>query len=78
MGPRRNIHIDRLASAWLIKQFIYKRPRFYFVAGSGRRREAIRFGMFGAEFTHEGEDCSFETLLKRFGLIDVKGLRELG
>ena len=29
---RRNLHIDRLASAWLIKQFIDKRPRFYFVA----------------------------------------------
>ena len=28
---RRNIHIDRLASAWLIKQFIDKSPRFYFV-----------------------------------------------
>ena len=29
---RRNLHIDQLASAWLIKQFIDKRPRFYFVA----------------------------------------------
>lgn len=29
---RRNLHIDRLASAWLISQFIDKRPRFYFVA----------------------------------------------
>ena len=29
---RRNLHIDQLASAWLIKQFIDKPPRFYFVA----------------------------------------------
>ena len=33
--------------------------------------------MFGAEFTHQGEDCTFETLLKRFGLSDIQGLRHL-
>jgi hypothetical protein len=75
---RRNIHIDRLASAWLIKQFIDKRPRFYFVADGETVENAIAFDMFGAEFTHHGEDCTFETLLKRFGLDDIKGLRELG
>lgn len=74
---RRNLHIDRLASAWLIKQFIDKRPRFYFVADGETVEGAIHFDMFGAEFTHHGEDCTFETLLKRFGLSDIKGLREL-
>jgi hypothetical protein len=74
---RRNIHIDRLASAWLIKQFIDKRPRFYFVADGETVESAIPFDMFGAEFTHHGEDCTFETMLKRFGLDDVRGLREL-
>lgn len=74
---RRNIHIDRLASAWLIKQFIDKRPRFYFVAEGETVEHAIGFDMFGAEFTHHGEDCSFETMLKRFGLRDIKALREL-
>ena len=33
--------------------------------------------MFGAEFTHQGEDCTFETLLKQFGLSDLQGLRDL-
>jgi hypothetical protein len=33
--------------------------------------------MFGAEFTHHGEDCTFETMLKRFRLTKSKGLREL-
>jgi len=75
---RRNIHIDRLASAWLIKQFIDKHPRFYFVAEGETVKDAIPFDMFGAEFTHHGEDCTFETMVKRFGLSDVKGLRELG
>jgi hypothetical protein len=74
---RRNIHIDRLASAWLIKQFIDKRPRFYFVAEGDTVENAIPFDMFGAEFTHHGEDCTFETMLKRFGLTEIKGLREL-
>jgi len=74
---RRNIHIDRLASAWLIKQFIDKRPRFYFVAEGETVDNAIPFDMFGAEFSHHGEDCTFETMLNRFGLNEVKGLREL-
>src|SRR3989454_8509675 len=74
---RRNLHIDRLASAWLIKQFIDKRPRFYFVAEGETVEGAIPFDMYGAEFTHHGEDCTFETLLKQFGLSDSKGLREI-
>ena len=73
---RRNLHIDRLASAWLIKQFIDRRPRFYFVAEGETIEGAIPFDMFGAEFTHHGEDCTFETMLTRFGLND-KGLREI-
>jgi hypothetical protein len=74
---RRNLHVDRLASAWLIKQFIDKRPRFYFVAEGETIERAIPFDMFGAEFTHHGEDCTFETMLKRFGLNENKALREI-
>ena len=74
---RRNLHIDRLASAWLIRQFIDKRPRFHFVADDETVDGAIPFDMFGAEFTHHGEDCTFETMLKRFGLSDSKALREI-
>lgn len=74
---RRNLHIDRLASAWLIKQFIDKRPRFYFVAEGETVEGAIPFDMFGAELTHHGEDCTFETMLKQFGLTESKGLRQL-
>jgi hypothetical protein len=74
---RSNLHIDRLASAWLIKQFIDKRPRFYFVAEGETIEGAIPFDMFDAEFTHQGEDCTFETMLKRFGLYENDALREL-
>src|SRR5262245_5559609 len=74
---RRNIHIDRLASAWLIKEFIDKRPRFYFIAEGETVDNAIAFDMFGAEFTHHGEDCTFETMLKRFGLNADVALGEI-
>jgi hypothetical protein len=74
---RRNLHIDRLASAWLIKQFIDKRPRFYFVAEGETVEGAIPFDIFGAEFTHHGEDCTFETMLQRFGLSENEGLRQI-
>ncbi len=74
---RRNLHIDRLASAWLIKQFIDKSPRFYFVSEGEMVEGAIAFDMYGAEFTHHGEDCTFETILKRFGLAESEGLREI-
>ncbi len=74
---RRNLHIDRLASAWLIRQFIDRRPRFDFVADGETVEGGIAFDMFGAEFTHQGEDCTFETMIKRFGLSDNPGLREL-
>src|SRR6266508_2826049 len=74
---RRNLHIDRLASAWLIRQFIDKHARFYFVAEEETVEGAIAFDMYGAEFTHHGEDCTFETRLKKFGLSNNKALREL-
>ena len=74
---RQNLHIDRLASAWLIKQFIDKSPRFYFVADGETVEGAIPFDMFGADFTHHGEDCTFETMLKQFGLVGIIGLGEI-
>ncbi len=74
---RRNLHIDRLASAWLIKQFIDSKARFYFVTEGETVENGIRFDMFGAEFTHVGEDCTFETLVKRFGLANDTALCEI-
>jgi len=61
-------HIDRCASAWLIRRFIDRRPRFAFAAEGAKLRGGIPFDMAGAEFSHHGEDCTFETLVKRFGL----------
>lgn len=74
---RRNLHIDRLASVWLITRFIDQKPRFFLVAEDEQVEGGIRFDMFGAELTHMGEDCTFETMLKRFGLGGDAALRAL-
>ncbi|HVU15481.1 MAG TPA: chromate resistance protein ChrB domain-containing protein [Candidatus Didemnitutus sp.] len=60
-------HIDRVGSAWLIKTFIDPKARFVF-GTQAEHPGAIPFDMADVEFTHQGEDCTFETLLKRFGL----------
>jgi len=69
---RTGVHIDRMASAWLIRRCIDDRARFKFVPGRGYRPEPdeLRFDMFDAEFTHEGDLCTFEVLLRAFGIAD--------
>jgi len=69
---RKGVHIDRIACAWLIRRFIDRAAAFKFVPGRGYSpapRE-IRFDMFEAEFTHDGELCTFEVMLRDFGLKD--------
>jgi hypothetical protein len=64
---RRGVHVDRIASAWLIRRFIDLQARFRFVPDKGYVPEPgeIRFDMFEAEYTHEGDHCTFEVLLAR-------------
>jgi hypothetical protein len=76
---RAGVHVDRIGCAWLIRRFIDPEARFKFVRGQDYAPEAgeLRFDMFEAEFTHEGELCTFEVLLRRFGL-EEPALRQLG
>jgi len=69
---RTNVHIDRIASAWLIRRFIDPQARFKFVPAKGYSPEPgeLRFDMFDAEFTHVGDRCTFEVLVERMGLGD--------
>ncbi len=69
-------HVDRLASAWLVTRFIDPDAEFVFAAPEDFLPDAVPFDAPGADFSHHGEDCSFETLIKRFGLRDRR-LREL-
>ena len=70
---RSGVHVDRIASAWLIRRFIDAEARFKFVPAKGYRpaKGELRFDMFEAEFTHEGDKCTFEVLLQRAGLKDA-------
>ena len=76
---RTGIFVDRIASAWLIRRFIDRDARFKFVEPGAYRAVAgeLRFDMFEGEFTHEGERCTFETLLHRLH-IDDGALRTIG
>lgn len=69
---RKGIHVDRMASGWLIRRFIDPEARFKFVPPRGYKPESgeIRFDMFEAEFTHQGDRCTFEVFLDRLGLRD--------
>jgi hypothetical protein len=65
-------HVDRIASAWLIKRFVDPEAEFVFAPPDQIPGDAIPFDMAGVDFGHHGEDCTFETLLRRTGLRDRK------
>ena len=61
-ATRAGIHIDRAACAWLIRRHIDERAEFIFVTDPA--------DIPGAELSHHGGDCSFETILRRYDLTD--------
>lgn len=71
--------VDRLACAWLIQRFIDPAARFAFADLEAEYvpRRQIPFDMYGAEFGHHGDHCTFETLCDRFG-IGEPAVRRLG
>ena len=62
--------IDRVGSAWLIRKFIDPKAKFTFAARVPANHRAISFDMLDADFSHQGDHCTFETLLKRFRIRD--------
>ena len=63
-------HVDRIASVWLIKRFIDPEATFVFADPAQFPPDAIPFDAPNVELTHYGEDCTFETLIKRARLRD--------
>jgi hypothetical protein len=58
-----------MASAWLIRRFIDPNARFDFAPDRKTVPEgAVPFDMYGVEFTHRGEHCTFEALCATFRL----------
>ena len=62
--------IDRVGSAWLIRKFIDPKAKFIFANKRGPNRRVLTFDMLGGDFSHDGDDCTFETLIRRFGIQD--------
>ena len=62
--------IDRVGSAWLIRKFIDPRAKFIFAKTIPASRRVVSFDMLDADFTHRGGDCTFETLIRSFGIRD--------
>jgi hypothetical protein len=68
--------VDRMASAWLIRRFIDPQARFAFAADRDTvPGDAIPFDMFGVDFSHQGDGCTFETLCTRFGIQEPATVR---
>ena len=69
---RKGIYVDRMASGWFIRRFIDSDAKFKFVPAKGYKvlPNELRFDMFDAEFTHEGDRCTLEVLIERTGIND--------
>ncbi len=70
-ATRSGCHIDRAACAWLVRRFVDVGAEFVFVDDpEDVPADATAFDMPGVELSHHGGDCSFETMLRHFGLDD--------
>jgi len=79
---RRRPKIDRIACPWLIRRFIDAEAKILFVdpayvEAAASEVGGIPFDIANVEISHEGERCSFDTLLKLFGLESEPSLAQL-
>ena len=65
---RRDVYIDRIASAWLIRRFID--PAAAIRYANTPEADEVAFDMRGGTFSHRGNLCTFETMVAAFGLED--------
>jgi hypothetical protein len=71
---RPSPHVDRLACAWLIRRFID--PRAVIRYSDAPLPNEVPFDMSEGPFSHHGNLCTFETMIKAFGLGDP-GMRAI-
>ena len=72
---RERPKVDRVACPWLIARFVDDAPEFLFVPPADVRRVAeetgaVPYDVAGVELTHDGERCSFDAFIARYGLDD--------
>ena len=75
--------VDRVACPWLIKKFVDKDAEFIFVpadkvSDEAKRLDAIPYDVKNVELGHHGQECSFEAIVKRYGLMHDTALVLLG
>ena len=71
---RENVKVDRVACPWLIKKFVDKDAEFHFVPAEqvqteAKRLNAIPFDVPNVELGHQGKECSFDAIVKKYGLL---------
>lgn len=73
-----NVYVDRMASAWLIKRFIDNTASFKFLKKTHYQpsENELRFDMREAEYTHQGDMCTFEVLAQTF-CPQERGLKQI-
>ena len=77
---RTHVHVDRVASPWLITRFVDSDADCLFVPKSrvdqvAEESGAIPFDAPGVELGHHGGKCTFETIIEHYGLTDKALLR---
>ena len=70
---REKVKVDRVACPWLIKKFVDRDAEFLFVAEDKVQTEAARLGAIpydvaNVELGHHGKECSFDAIVKKYGL----------
>ena len=73
---RERPKIDRIACPWLIRRFIDPQAEFIYVPTKdvldvAKETGGTPYDIDGVEFTHEGERCSFDTILRIYGIKDA-------
>jgi hypothetical protein len=66
---RPHPHVDRLACAWLIRRYVNLQASIRY--GSDPEPDEVAFDLPGAPFSHQGDLCSLEVLIRAFGLDDL-------
>jgi hypothetical protein len=72
---RERPKIDRIACPWLIARFVDESPEFIYVPteqviAKAHELNAIPYDLPGVEYTHEGDKCTFDYILKKHQLED--------
>jgi hypothetical protein len=72
---RERPKIDRIACPWLIMHFVDQDAEFIYVPKDkvfeeAQKQQAIPYDIPGAEYSHYGEECTFDYIVKKHRITD--------